>query len=108
MSTADNDDFQVPELGEHPTPDERAEYVILRLEQFIRDGRTIDEGMSFKKWQTMAKTEIALAIAEAQNPVLMASAMKKAVESGREAFLAGRMPRRLYASASSPIDGTFF
>ena len=47
-------------------------------------------------------------IAEAQNPVLMASAMKKAVESGREAFLAGRMPRRLYASASSPIDGTFF
>lgn len=48
------------------------------------------------------------AIAEAQNPLLMASAMKKAVESGREAFLAGRMPRRLYASASSPIDGTFF
>jgi len=48
------------------------------------------------------------AIAEARNPVLMASAMKKAVESGREAFLAGRMPRRLYASASSPIDGTFF
>jgi thiazole synthase len=48
------------------------------------------------------------AIAEARNPVLMASAMKKAVESGREAFLAGRMPRRLYASASSPVDGTFF
>jgi thiazole synthase len=48
------------------------------------------------------------AIAEARNPVLMASAMKKAVESGREAFLAGRMPRRLYASASSPIDGSFF
>ena len=48
------------------------------------------------------------AIAEAKNPILMASAMKKAVQSGREAFLAGRMPRRLYASASSPIDGTFF
>lgn len=48
------------------------------------------------------------AIAEAKQPILMASAMKKAVESGREAFLAGRMPRRLYASASSPIDGTFF
>jgi len=48
------------------------------------------------------------AIAAAQNPVLMASAMKKAVEAGREAFLAGRMPRKLYASASSPIDGTFF
>ncbi|HBN13568.1 MAG TPA: thiazole synthase [Marinobacter adhaerens] len=48
------------------------------------------------------------AIAEANNPVLMASAMRKAVESGREAWLAGRMPRKLYASASSPIDGTFF
>ena len=48
------------------------------------------------------------AIAEAQNPVLMASAMKKGVEAGREAYLAGRMPRRAYASASSPIDGTFF
>jgi len=48
------------------------------------------------------------AVAESKNPVLMASAMKKAIESGREAFLAGRMPRRAYASASSPIDGTFF
>ncbi|HEX4974475.1 MAG TPA: thiazole synthase [Pseudomonadales bacterium] len=48
------------------------------------------------------------AIAEAKNPVLMASAMKKAIEAGREAFLAGRMPKRLYASASSPIEGTFF
>ena len=48
------------------------------------------------------------AIAAAQNPILMASAMKKAVEAGREAFLAGRMPRKLYANASSPIDGTFF
>ncbi len=48
------------------------------------------------------------AIAEARNPVLMASAMKKAIEAGREAYLAGRMPRRAYASASSPIDGHFF
>ena len=45
------------------------------------------------------------AIAHAQQPVLMASAMKKAVQAGREAFLAGRMPRKLYASASSPLDG---
>lgn len=43
------------------------------------------------------------AVAEAKNPVLMASAMKKAIEAGREAFLAGRMPRRRYASASSPL-----
>ncbi|MBS37357.1 MAG: thiazole synthase [Thiotrichales bacterium] len=48
------------------------------------------------------------AIAAAKNPVLMASAMRKAIEAGREAFLAGRMPRRRFASASSPIDGTFF
>ena len=48
------------------------------------------------------------AIAAARDPVLMASAMKKAIEAGREAFLAGRMPRKAYASASSPIDGTFF
>lgn len=48
------------------------------------------------------------AIAGAQNPVLMASAMNKAIQAGREAFLAGRMPRKRYASASSPVDGTFF
>ncbi|HSH44029.1 MAG TPA: thiazole synthase, partial [Arenicellales bacterium] len=45
------------------------------------------------------------AIAGAQAPVLMASAMKKAVEAGREAFRAGRVPRKRFASASSPIDG---
>lgn len=48
------------------------------------------------------------AIAEAKNPVLMASAMRKAIEAGREAYLAGRMPKRAYASASSPLDGYFF
>lgn len=46
------------------------------------------------------------AIAAAQDPVLMASAMKKAVEAGREAFRAGRMPRKFYsASPSSPTSG---
>lgn len=46
------------------------------------------------------------AIAAAQNPVLMAQAMKKAVEAGREAFLAGRMEKKFYhASASSPLNG---
>lgn len=45
------------------------------------------------------------AIAGAKQPVLMASAMKKAVEAGREAFLAGRMGKKLYASASSPLEG---
>jgi thiazole synthase len=46
------------------------------------------------------------AIAGAKDPVLMAGAMRKAVEAGREAFLAGRIPRKRFASASSPIDGT--
>jgi thiazole synthase len=46
------------------------------------------------------------AIAKAANPVLMASAMKKAVEAGREAFLAGRMPKKIYQAApSSPVGG---
>ena len=48
------------------------------------------------------------AIAGANDPVLMAAAMKKAIEAGREAFRAGRIPRKRFASASSPIDGTFF
>ncbi len=48
------------------------------------------------------------AIAAAKDPILMASAMKKAIEAGREAFLAGRMPARRFASASSPVDGLFF
>jgi thiazole synthase len=48
------------------------------------------------------------AIAAAKDPILMASAMRKAVEAGREAFLAGRMPARRFASASSPVDGLFF
>jgi thiazole synthase len=45
------------------------------------------------------------AIALAADPVLMARAMRKAVEAGRDAFLAGRIPRKMYASASSPLEG---
>ncbi len=45
------------------------------------------------------------AIACAKNPVSMAEAMRKAVEAGRLAYQSGRIPRKLYASASSPIDG---
>ncbi len=48
------------------------------------------------------------AIAAATHPVLMASAMNKAIQAGREAYLAGRMPRKRFASASSPIDGAIF
>ena len=45
------------------------------------------------------------AIAEAKNPILMAEAMKNAVRAGRQAYLAGRMTKRLYADPSSPIGG---
>ena len=45
------------------------------------------------------------AIAQAQHPVMMAKAMRLAVEAGRLAFEAGRIPRRLYAKASSPVEG---
>ncbi len=45
------------------------------------------------------------AIAAAENPILMAEAMQHAVLAGRQAYVAGRMPRRLYATASSPMEG---
>ena len=45
------------------------------------------------------------AIAQAQDPILMAEAMQHAVVAGRQAFLAGRMPKKLYATASSPLEG---
>ena len=48
------------------------------------------------------------AIAGAKDPILMAHAMRKAVEAGRDAFRAGRIPRKRNASASSPVDGLFF
>jgi thiazole synthase len=48
------------------------------------------------------------AIAAAKDPELMASAMRKGIEAGREAFLAGRMPAKRFASASSPLEGMFF
>ena len=44
-------------------------------------------------------------IASAQDPVLMAEAMRHGVLAGRQAYLAGRMPKKLYATASSPLEG---
>ncbi len=48
------------------------------------------------------------AIAAAKKPIEMAQAMKLGVQAGRLSYLAGRMPRKRYASASSPVDGLFF
>jgi thiazole synthase len=45
------------------------------------------------------------AIAGAKDPVMMAAAMRHAVEAGRLAYLAGRIPKKLYATASSPLEG---
>ncbi|HEY3490473.1 MAG TPA: thiazole synthase [Candidatus Deferrimicrobiaceae bacterium] len=48
------------------------------------------------------------AIASAKDPVMMAEAMREAVSAGRKALLSGRIPKKLYATASSPLDGMFF
>ncbi len=48
-----------------PTPAERADFVVRRLEGFIRDGRAAGEGMSLRRWQDLARAEIASAIEEA-------------------------------------------
>ena len=50
-----------------PSPAQRADFVVMRLEQFIREGRTLAEGMSFKQWKEMARVEIAVAIAATEN-----------------------------------------
>jgi len=50
----------------NPSPEEHADFIMQRLEQFIREGRTISEGMNLQKWQDMAKTEIANAIVQSQ------------------------------------------
>jgi len=46
-------------------------------------------------------------IAGAKDPLLMAEAMREAVSAGRKAWRAGRIPRKLYATASSPLEGQF-
>jgi thiazole synthase len=89
-------------------------YNILEIVQNARVPILVDAGVGTASDATIAMelgcdgVLMNTAIAAAKNPVLMASAMKKAIQAGREAFLAGRMPRKRYASASSPIDGTFF
>ncbi len=89
-------------------------YNILEIVQNARVPVLVDAGVGTASDATIAMelgcdgVLMNTAIAAAKDPVLMAGAMKKAVEAGREAFRAGRMPRKRYASASSPIDGTFF
>lgn len=73
-----NEDFQPPSpeeqaafaaarwLGQNPTPEERGDIVVMRLEQLIRDGRTHRGGISFRKWQELARHEVANAIRDAE------------------------------------------
>jgi thiazole synthase ThiGH ThiG subunit len=58
------------------------------------------------KYQDHAQTQAASAAA--RDPVLMASAMRKAIQAGRETFLAGSRPAKRFASTSSPVEGLFF
>ena len=51
----------------YPRPEERADFVVKRLEQFIREGRTIAQGMSLRQWEEMARVEIANAIVAAED-----------------------------------------
>ena len=62
-----DDDSDVERADGNPTPEQRADFVAKRLEQFIREGRTIAQGMSLKQWEDMAKAEIANAIIDAEN-----------------------------------------
>ncbi|MBF0247497.1 MAG: hypothetical protein HQL36_05430 [Alphaproteobacteria bacterium] len=56
-----------PDETGNPLPEQRADFVVKRLEQFIREGRTLSEGMSLRQWQDMARMEITLAIIAAEN-----------------------------------------
>ena len=69
-------------------------------------GTASDASVAMELGSDAVLTNTAIALAE--DPVRMARAMQHAVIAGRHAYLAGRMPRRAYASASSPIDGRFF
>jgi hypothetical protein len=62
-----DDEAESERADGNPTPEQRADFVAKRLEQFIRDGRTIGQGMNLKQWEDMAKAEIANAVTDAEN-----------------------------------------
>ena len=55
--------------NDNPSPEDHADFIMQRLEQFIREGRTVSEGMNLQKWQEMAKVEIANAIVQSKTDV---------------------------------------
>jgi thiazole synthase len=82
------------------------------IREFLRVPLILDAGVGTASDATIAMELGAdgvlmnTAIAEAQDPIAMATSMKLAVQAGRLAYRAGRMPKRMYASASSPLAGT--
>jgi thiazole synthase len=82
------------------------------IREFLRVPLILDAGVGTASDATIAMelgsdgVLMNTAIAEAEDPIAMATAMKLAVQAGRLAFRAGRMPKRMYASASSPLAGT--
>ena len=89
-------------------------YNILEIVEHARVPVLVDAGVGTASDVTIAMelgcdgVLLNTAIAQASDPVGMAIAMRHGVLAGRAAYRAGRMPRRRYASASSPLDGTFF
>lgn len=81
------------------------------LRQFITVPVVVDSGIGAASDAALAMETgadaclINTAVAEAENPPMMAEAMKLGVEAGRKSFLSGRMPKKAYASASSPAQG---
>ncbi len=57
---------KAPVMPEHATSEDRADYIVARLEKFIREGSKDEQGMSFERWKQMARSEIAIALAEAE------------------------------------------
>jgi len=62
-----DEDNPPPEETSRPSPEQRADFVVKRLEQFIREGRTVGEGMSLRQWMDMARYEISNALHAAEN-----------------------------------------
>jgi len=66
QDTDQNEDAMIGGDNNNPSPEQHADFIMQRLEQFIREGRTLSEGMNLQKWQDMAKVEIASAITQSQ------------------------------------------
>ncbi len=62
----DPTDYSALWMGQNPTPEERGEVIVKRLEKFIRDGRTDQGGISFRRWQELAVHEVTNAIRDAE------------------------------------------